>query len=155
MTSNEQVGWETLRLLDGTINSQVLVATDQEEVAHFRVFKLYKYLPSATPEQVNNFFQNRGVQMILDRYMGTTSYNEIRGALEVETLGSGEKMTMIPSVLRINEGEQHVWIAYVDRTQSGGNMHEFIVFFFHNGSDTREIDKNLLLEITNYATKMF
>ena len=155
VTSKEQLGWETMRLLDGTINSQVLVATDQEDVAHFRVFKLYKYLPAATPEQVNKFFQNRGVQMILDRYMGTTSYNEIREALKVGTLGSDEKMTMIPLVLRINEGKQHVWIVYVDRTLSGGNMHEFIVFFFHNGSDTREIDENLLLEITNYATKMF
>jgi hypothetical protein len=155
VTSREQLGSENYRLLDGTINSQVLVASDREEVAHFRVFKLYKHLPSATLDQVNKFFQTRGVQMILDRYMGTTNYHETRGVIEVGTLGSGEKMTMISSVLRINEGKRHVWIVYVDRTLSDGQMHEFIVFFFHNGSDTREIDKNLLLEITNYATKMF
>ena len=71
------------------------------------------------------------------------------------TLGSGEKMTMISSMVRFNEGKRHVWIVYVDRTQSGGQMHEFIVFFFHNGEEAREIDKNLLLEITNFATKMF
>jgi hypothetical protein len=155
VTSKEQVSWETMRLLDGTIHSQVLIATDREEVAHFRVFKLYKFLPSATPEEVDDFFQDRAVRMILDRHIGQTSYSETREAIELGTLGSGEKMTMIPSVLRINEGKQHVWIVYVDRTLSGGNMHEFIVFFFHNGSDTREIDKNLLLEITNYATKIF
>ncbi|MFA9421263.1 MAG: adenylate/guanylate cyclase domain-containing protein, partial [Gammaproteobacteria bacterium] len=115
VTSKEQVGWETMRLLDGTINSQVLVATDQEGVAHFRVFKLYKHLPSATPEQVSKFFQNRGVQMILDRYMGTTDYNEIREALKVGTLGSGEKMTMVPSVLRINEEKRYVWTVFTLR----------------------------------------
>ena len=40
----------------------------------------------------------------------------------------------------------------------GGNsnpLYEYIVFFFHNGSDAGPIHKNLLLEITNYTTKMF
>ena len=156
VTSREQVSWETMRLLDGTINSQVLTATDREGVAHFRVFKFYKFLPSATPEEWDNFFQGRGVQLILDRYAGTTNYNETRGTVEAGTLGSGEKMTMIPSTLRYNEEKRHIWIVYVNRGQSGaGDMREFIVFFFHNGDETREIDKNLLLEITNYATKMF
>jgi hypothetical protein len=155
VTSREQVSWESMRLLDGTINSQVLIATDREEVAHFRVFKLYKFLPSATPEEVDDFFQDRGVQMILDRYMGTTDYHETRGVIEAGKLGSGEKMKMIPSVLQINEGKRHIWIVYVNRTLSGGTLYEFIVFFFHNGDETREIDKNLLLEITNFATKMF
>ena len=156
VTSREQVSWETMRLLDGTINSQVLTATDREGVAHFRVFKFYKFLPSATPEEWDNFFQGRGVQLILDRYAGTTNYNETRGTVEAGTLGSGEKMTMIPSTLRYNEEKRHIWIVYVNRGQSGaGDMREFIVFFFHNGDETREIDKNLLLEITNYANKMF
>ena len=128
VTSREQISWETRRLLDGTINSQVLIATDQENIAHFRVFKFYKFLPSATPEEVDLFLQTRGVQLILDRYAGTTNYNETRGTIEVGALGSGEKMTMIPSILQFSERKRHVWIVYVDRTLSGGQMHEFIIF---------------------------
>ena len=149
------MGWEAARILDGTINSQVLVATDQKEAAHFRVFKLYKFIKSGRHEDAHAWMQDRGIQLIFDRYAGTTQYDETRGSIEYGTLGSGEAITMIPSVLGINEGDRHVWIVYVDRTISAASWHEYIVFFFHNGSDTREIDKNLPLEITNYATKMF
>jgi hypothetical protein len=155
VTSKEQVGWEAIRLLDGTINSQVLIATDQKGVADFRVFKLYKFIKSGRPEDAHAWMQDRGIQLILDRYAGTTQYDETKGSIEYGTLGSGEAIMMIPSVLGINEQDRHVWIVYVDRTISSASWREYIVFFFHNGSDTREIDKNLLLEITNYATKMF
>ncbi len=95
------------------------------------------------------------IKLILDRYAGTTHYAETRGSIEYGTLGSGESITMISSVLGINEEDRHIWIVYVDMTTSGASWREYIVFFFYNGSNTREIDKNLLLEITNYATKMF
>ena len=39
-SSVEQVQWDFARLLDGTMNSLALIATDREEVAHFRVFQV-------------------------------------------------------------------------------------------------------------------
>ena len=154
-TSAEQVQWEFGRKLDGTINPQVLVATDREEIAHFRVFKLYKYIHANTDEAATKWIQGRGIQLIVDRYMGTTNYDESRGSIEKGTLGSGEKMTLVPSVLRINGEKRHVWTVFVLRRSSSNALYQYIVLFFHNGPDVRKIPKNLLLEITNYATKMF
>jgi len=154
-TSAEQVQYEFARKLDGTINPLVLVATDREEVAHFRVFKLYKYIPPNTDKDADKWMQDRGVRLVADRYAGTTNYDESRGPVEQGTLGSGEKITMIPSVLRIGEEKRHIWTVYALRPNSTIPLYEYIVFFFHNGSDTREIDQDLLLEITNFTTKMF
>jgi len=155
VTSREQVPYEFARQLDGTINPLVLVATDREDAAHFRVFKLYKYMPLNTDESADSWMQDRGVRLIIDRYAGTTDYVESRGQVKVGTLGSGEKITMIPSVLQINEATRHVWTIYLLRPNSSNAVYGFIVFFFHNGSNTSEIHENLLLEITNYSTKMF
>ncbi|MDX1487724.1 MAG: hypothetical protein R3268_05950, partial [Acidiferrobacterales bacterium] len=155
VTSPEQVLWDTGRRLDGTINPQVLIATDRQKVAHFKVFKLYKFIHERTDDAAINWMHDRGVQLVIDRYMGITSYQETRGPLEKGLIGSGEDMTMIPSELRISGEKRHVWTVYVLRPQSTMPMYEYIVFFFHNGSDAREIDKNLVLEITNYATKLF
>jgi class 3 adenylate cyclase len=154
-SSVEQVQWDFARLLDGTMNSLALIATDREEVAHFRVFKLYKYIPAHTDEAAIKWMQDRGVQLVIDRYTGTTNYEETRGPIEKGALGSGEKMTMVPSVLRINEEKRYVWTVFTLRPNSSNALYEYIVFFFHNESDARPIHKNLLLEITNYATKMF
>jgi hypothetical protein len=46
-------------------------------------------------------------------------------------------------------------IAYVVRGVSSDSWKEYIVFFFHNGEEKTEISKNLILEITNFATKMY
>jgi hypothetical protein len=154
-SSVEQVQWDFARLLDGTMNSLALIATDREEVAHFRVFKLYKYIPAHNDEAAIKWMQDRGVQLVIDRYTGTTNYEETRGPIEKGALGSGEKMTMVPSVLRINEEKRYVWTVFTLRPNSSNALYEYIVFFFHNESDARPIHKNLLLEITNYATKMF
>jgi hypothetical protein len=155
VTSSEQLQWEFARQLDGTISPLVLVAKDSDEVAHFRVFKLYKHISSGIDEAAIQWMQDRGVQYVIDRYTGTADYHETRGPIEEGTLGSGEKMTMIPSALEFNEEIKHVWTVFVLRPNSTTALYEYIVFFFHNGSNTREIDKNLLLEITNFATKMF
>lgn len=154
-TSTDQVQLEFARRLDGTINPLVLVATDREDVAHFRVFKLYKYIAAYSDEAAIEWMQNRGVQLVIDRFVGTTDYAETRGLVEKGTLGSGEGITMIPSVLRINEEKRHVWTVFALRPNSSSAMYEFIIFFFYNSSDAREIHKKLVLEITNYSTKMF
>ncbi len=154
-TSAEQIQWDAGRQLDGTINAQILVATDREEVAHFRVFKLYKYIHANNDEAAIKWMQDRGVQLVIDRHIGTTNYDETRGPVEKGTLGSGEKIAMIPSVLRISGEKRHVWTIFVLRRSSSNPLYQYIVFFFHNSSDARDIHKNLLFEITNYATKMF
>jgi class 3 adenylate cyclase len=154
-TSPEQVQYEFARQLDGTINPLVLVATDREDAAHFRVFKLHKYIPPNTNEAADRWMQDRGVRLIIDRYAGTTDYVESRGRVKAGTLGSGEKITMIPSVLRINEATRHVWTIYALRPNSSNALYGYVVFFFHNGSNASEIHEDLLLEITNYSTKMF
>ena len=89
-----------------------------EDVAHFRVFNLYKYIPPSTDEAADRWMQDRGVRLIIDRYAGTTDYVESRGRVKAGTLGSGEKITMIPSVLRINEATRHVWTIYALRPNS-------------------------------------
>ena len=154
-TSSEQIQWDAGRRLDGTMNPLVLIATDREEVAHFTVFKMYKFILDSTDESATKWMQDRGVQLVIDRYMGTTNYDETRGPVKQGTLGSGEKIAMVPSVLRINEEKRHVWTVFALRPNSSNALYGYIVFFFHNESDAEEIHKNLLLEITNYATKMF
>jgi len=154
-TSAEQIQWDFGRQMDGTMNSLVLVATDREEVAHFRVFKLYKHISANTDEAAVKWMHDRGVQLVIDRYMGTTNYDESRGPVEEGSLGSGEKIAMVPSVLRVNEEKRHIWTVFALRPNSSNALYGYIVFFFYNESDAREIHKNLLLEITNYATKMF
>ena len=154
-TSVDENQYDFARRLDGTIKPQVLVATDREEVAHFRIFKLYKYIHAGTDEAAIKWMQDRGVQLVIDQFMGTTNYDETRGPIEKGTLGSGEKMTMVPSVLLINGEKRHVWTVFSLRPNSTNAMYEYIVFFFRNGSDAREIHKDLVFEITNYATKMF
>jgi class 3 adenylate cyclase len=153
-TSREQVAWETARALDGTMNPQVLIATDREGIAHFRVFKLYKARTTFSNSD-HDWIQGRAIQYILDRYIGVAQYQEKRGKIEKGKLGSGEELTMIPSVLLVNEEKQYVWIAYVVRGISTDGWKEYIVFFFHNGEEKMEISKNLILEITNFATKMY
>ena len=99
--------------------------------------------------------QDRGVQLVLDRYLGTTDYEETRGPMEFWTLGSGEKITMIPLVLQVSEQKRHVWIVYGFRGHPSETLRQYLIFFFYNGENAREIDKNLLLEITNYSNKVF
>jgi class 3 adenylate cyclase len=145
------LAWQ--REKDGKINPQVVVAKDQEGVAHFRIFKWYKFLHESGQKIAHDWMQKRGYRHILDRYAGGEFYKETRGDLEVGPFGSGEELTMIPFELQVKGETRFVWIAYVVRENY--NPKEITVFFFHNGENAAEISKDLVLAVTDSATNMF
>lgn len=70
-------------------------------------------------------------------------------------LETGDKLTLISSELEINHGMRSVWIAYTLGGDRNEQVREIIVFFFYNGDEPEVIKSDLVLEITNYANKLF
>ncbi len=99
--------------------------------------------------------QDIGAAAILGDYASGAGYKEKRGTIKKGSLGSGEEVTVIPSILQIGNDTRYVRTAYVIRGKAGFGLREFIVFFFHNSGTSRKIDDDTVTSVTWSATKMF
>ena len=106
-------------------------------------------------DESHEWMQSVGADAILSQYAGGAGYKEDRGSIKKGSLGSGEEVTMIPSVLKINNEARQVRIAYAIRGKADFGQREFIVFFFHNTGTTQEISDETVALILWSVKKMF
>ena len=132
-------------------DTQVVIARDGEGVAHFKVFKLHPEYIIALEDR-KKWIQDDVVKMVLRWYAGVYDYEEERGATKMTKLHSGEEVTVIESVLRINYRTRHVRMAYA---KFGASYVNYIVFFFYNEEDPHEIGDDVVGTVIGAATKLF
>ena len=130
---------------------QLAIARDKKGVAHFRVFKMYLH-GMVEPGDKDRWMQDEGMKVLLGWYAGVYGYEETRGTTKTTRLRSGEEVTVIQSLLRINYRTRHVRVAYAER---GASSRQHLVFFFYNVEDPREIGDELVGTVIGAATEMF